>query len=83
LWTTANTTVLQRVARKAKDVGVVGVKKLPSGDMVIQLKAREGKEILSHCNAWLEGVSPSARVIADLYPVLIHGVRIKSLDITD
>ena len=49
---------------------MVGVKKLPSGDMVIQLKAREGKEILSHHNAWLEGVFPSARVIADLYLVL-------------
>ena len=50
MWTTTNTTVLQRVAGKAKDIGVVGVKKLLSRDMVIQLKAREGEEILSHCN---------------------------------
>ena len=37
LWTTANNTVLDKVARKAEGVGVIEVRKLPSKDIVIQL----------------------------------------------
>ena len=35
LWTTANKEVLDKVAKKADRVGVVGIKKLPSGDIVV------------------------------------------------
>ena len=35
LWTTANNIVLDKVARKAEGVGVIEVKKLSSGDIVI------------------------------------------------
>src|SRR5882757_7248002 len=35
LWTTANNIVLDKVTRKVEGVGVVKVKKLPSGDIVI------------------------------------------------
>ena len=59
------------------------MKKLPSRDIAIQLKEREDKLALSQRSAWLKGVSPSARVIADLYPVLVHGVRIKNVNTID
>ena len=83
LWTTANNTVLDNVARKAGEVRVVGVKKLPSGDIVIQLKERQGKEALTARSTWLSGVAPSARVIPDLYPVRAYRVLIKNIDTID
>ena len=51
LWTIANSVILQRVVRKADNVGVIGVKKLPSGDLVIQLKEQAGKEVLGRRSA--------------------------------
>ena len=83
LWTTANNIVLNKVARKAEGVEVVGVKKLPSGDIVIQLKERQGKEKLAARSAWLSSVAPSARVIPDLYPVRVHGVWVLNINTTD
>ena len=47
LWTTANNIILDKVARKAEGVGEVRVRNLPSGNIVIQLKEREGKEQLA------------------------------------
>jgi hypothetical protein len=83
LWTTPNNTILQRVLQGAKGAGVVGVKKLPGGDVVIQTKDRAGRESLAQRSAWLEGVAPSARVIADLYPVMVHGCRLSNVKTTD
>jgi hypothetical protein len=83
LWTIANHTILEKVAAKEGEVGVVGVRKLPSGDMIIQLKDRDGKQALASRKRWLEEVSPSARIIPDLYPVMVHGVRISRVNTTN
>jgi hypothetical protein len=47
IWTTVNSALLQQVVQKADNAGVVGIKKLLSGDLTIQLKERAGKEVLS------------------------------------
>jgi hypothetical protein len=60
LWTIANHTILEKVAAKEQEVGIVGVRKLPSRDLVVQLKDREGKQTLTYQRWWLEDVSPSA-----------------------
>ena len=60
LWTTSNKEVLDRVAKKADGVGVVGIKKLPSGDIVVQTREREGRDRLAGRRAWIESVAPSA-----------------------
>jgi hypothetical protein len=46
-------TILQRVVRKTENARVVGIKKFPSGDLVIQLKEQAGKEVLAWRSAWL------------------------------
>jgi hypothetical protein len=46
LWTTANRTIVEKVVEKGNGSGVVGVKKLLSGDIVVQLKEQAGKEKL-------------------------------------
>ena len=38
--------------------------------------------MLNRRSAWLEQVSPSTKVLPDLYPVLVHGVRISKVDTT-
>ena len=83
LWTIANHTILEKVAAKEQEAGIVGVRKLPSGDLVVQLKDREGKQTLANRRRWLQEVSPSARIIPDLYPVLVHGVRISRVNTTN
>ena len=64
------------MAAKEQEAGIVGVQKLLSGDLVVQLKDREGKRTLATCKQWLEEVSPSARIIPDLYPMLVHRIKI-------
>src|SRR4030088_5464 len=78
-----NKTILHKVAQKVEGVGVVGVKKLPSRDLVLQLKERGGKDILTKRSAWLKQGAPSAHIIPDLYPMLVHGVQISSVKTTD
>jgi hypothetical protein len=47
LWTTANNTVLGKIVAKEQEAGIVGIQKLPSGDLVVQLKDREGRQVLA------------------------------------
>jgi len=83
LWTTANNTILRKLAAKEQETGIMGVRKLPSGDVVVQLKDKEGKQSLVKRKQWLQEVAPSARIIPDLYPVLVHGVRISRVKTTN
>ena len=82
LWKEANNEILQRVVRKAGGAGVVGIRKLPSGDIAVQTKEQEGKVTLGKGRAWVESIAPSARTIPDLYPVMVQGVLLKNIDTT-
>jgi hypothetical protein len=42
---------------KETEVGVVGVRKLTSSDIVIQLKDRDGKQALASRRRWLNKIS--------------------------
>lgn len=81
VWKRPNESILQAVATNTK-AGVVGVKKLPSGDLVIQLKEQKGKGQLGQERAWLSQVAGSAQVLPDLFPVLVHGVRLSQVNTT-
>jgi hypothetical protein len=83
LWTTPNNVVLARVAAGTGEPGVVGVRKYPSGDILVQTEERAGKESLIQRTKWLEGVALSAQVVPDLYPVLVHGVKISRINTAD
>jgi hypothetical protein len=83
LWTTPNSTVLAKVVAGTGEAGVVGVRKFPSGDILVQIKERAGKESLVRRTKWLQGVAPSARIVPDLYPVLVHGVKVSRINTAD
>jgi hypothetical protein len=72
VWTTANAAILQRVVKKTENAGVVGIKKLPSGDLVIQLK-EQMEEVLARRSAWLEQVTPSEKSLLICIPCLFTG----------
>jgi hypothetical protein len=69
--------------RKKREAGIVGVRKLPSGDVLVQVKDREGKQTLEGRRRWLERVAPSARIVKDMYPVLVHSVKISNIKTTN
>jgi hypothetical protein len=75
LWTTANRTIVEKVVEKGNGNGVVGVKKLPSGDILIQLKEQAGKEKLVRSQQWLEQVAPSAKLVPDLFQLWCMGLE--------
>lgn len=83
IWTTANRTIVEGVATKAKGNGVVGVKKLPSGDILVQLKEQASKEKLVRSQGWLDSIAPSAKLVPDLFPVMVHGVKMSNINIAD
>ena len=64
-------------------MGIVGVQKLLSRDLVVQLKDRERKQTLATCKQWLEEVSPSAQIILDLYPMLVYRIKILRVQTTN
>jgi hypothetical protein len=55
---------------------VVGMEKLPSGDILAQLKEQAGKKLIRSQQS-LEQVAPSAKLVPDLIPVMLHRVRIR------
>jgi hypothetical protein len=82
LWTTANSTILQQIVQKADNAEVVEVKKLPSRDLVIQLKEQTKKKVLNQRSAWLEQVALSVKVLLDLYSVLVYRICVSKVDTT-
>lgn len=80
LWKEPNSEILQRVVQKIRGAGVVGIRKLPSGDIMVQTKEQEGKVTLGKGSVWVESIAPSARTIPDLYPVMVQGVLLKNVD---
>jgi hypothetical protein len=59
------------------------VKKLLSGDILVQLKEQTGKEKLVHSQQWLAQVAPSTKLVPDLYLVIVHRVRMSNINIID
>jgi hypothetical protein len=51
--------------------------------MLIQVKDGEGKQTLEGRRKWLEGVAPSAQIVQDMYPVLVHSVKISGVKTTN
>ena len=61
----------------------MGIRKLPSGDLVVQLKEQGNKQPLVARPKWIEAVAPSARTILDLYPVFVHEVEVSRVKTTN
>lgn len=81
--TQPNTDILEKINRYFSSPKAIGVRRLPSGDLVIQTSTRETKEALSNKEQWITELGSSATVLLDLYPVFVYSVRVRNVDTTD
>jgi len=78
-----NTDILEKINQHFPSPKAIGVRRLPSGDMVIQTSTRETKEALTNKAQWITELGSSATVLPDLFPVFVHSVKVRNVDTTD
>jgi len=59
----------------------VGIKRLPSGDLIIQTPHEEAKKTLQDNQKWLVDLGKSGIVLQDWYPVFVHSVQVDYIDL--
>jgi hypothetical protein len=78
-----NHEILRTIQEHSPSSGAIGVHKLKSGDVVIQTLEREGKKRLEKYTDWKGVFGTEAEVVRDRFPVMVHAVRVKDINITD
>jgi hypothetical protein len=58
----------------------VRIKRLPSGDLIIQTLYKEAKKALQDNQKWLVDLGKSGTVLQDRYPVFVYSVQIDNID---
>ena len=58
----------------------VGIKRLPSSDLVIQTIHKEAKKALNNNQKWLVDLGKSRAILQDRFPVFVHSVRVDHID---
>jgi hypothetical protein len=59
---------------------VMAARRLPSGDITITADTKETKELLERDKSWLAAVSRTAWVNRRKFPVMVHGMKVASVD---
>jgi hypothetical protein len=59
---------------------VLAARRLPSGDVVITTDTEDTKRQLEKDGSWLAAVGQGAQVNRRKFPVMVHGMRISSID---
>ena len=58
----------------------VGIKRLPSGDLVIQTIHEEAKKTLNDNQKCLVDLGKSGAILQDRFPVFVHSVQVDHID---
>jgi len=58
----------------------VGIKRLPSGDLIVQTPHEEAKKVLQDNQKWLVDLGKSGAILRDRFPVFVHSVRVDNVD---
>ena len=58
----------------------VGIKRLPSGDLIVQTPHEEAKKVLQDNQKWLVDLGKSGAILRDRFPVFVHSVRVDNID---
>jgi len=58
----------------------VGIKRLPSGDLVVQTPTEDDRKSLIANQKWLTNLGSSGVVLLERFPVFVHAVRIANVD---
>jgi hypothetical protein len=59
---------------------VLAARRLPSGDITITADTQETKELLERDSSWLAAVGQAAYVNRRKFPVMVHGMKVASVD---
>ena len=61
----------------------VGIKRLPSSDLVIQTIHEEAKKTLNDNQKWLVDLGKSGAILQDRFPIFVHSVQVDHIDIDE
>jgi len=61
----------------------LALRRLPSGDLILQLASLEAKVYLEEHPEWLNAAVPGAKMHLKTYPVMVHGVKKAAVDTTN
>ena len=61
----------------------VGIKRLPSGDIVVQTSSEEDRKSLETNQKWLTSLGSTGTVLTERYPVFVHAVRIENINLDE
>ena len=53
------------------------------GDIILQVATEQEKDTLEKNNEWIKESFKSAKLLRPTYPVMVHGVRVKAVDVKD
>src|SRR6266487_1242534 len=59
---------------------VVGIKRLPSGDLIVQTLHKEAKKVLQDNQKWLVDLGKLGAILQNRFLVFVHLVRIENID---
>ena len=57
-----------------------GIKRLPSGDLVVQAPTEDDRKSLIANQKWLTSLGSTREVLLERFPVFVHAVRITNID---
>ena len=58
----------------------VGIKRLPSGDLIVQTPHKEAEKVFQDNQKWLVDLGKSGAILRDRFPVFVHSVRVDNID---
>lgn len=62
---------------------ILAARRLNGGDLLLQTVSVKGREELEKKDEWTRKTFTSARVLKQTFPILIHGVHKKAIDVSD
>jgi hypothetical protein len=60
-----------------------GIKRLPSGDLVVQTPTEDDRKSLIANQKWLTSLGSTGVVLLERFPVFVHAVRIANIDLDE
>jgi hypothetical protein len=76
----SNRAILDSINKYFLVPSAAGIKRLPSGDLVIQTPTEDDRKSLIANQKWLTGLGSTGVVLLERFPVFVHVVRIANID---
>jgi hypothetical protein len=75
-----NKVILEGINRHFLTSRAAGIKRLPSGDMVIQTASEEDRKSLIANQKWLTSLGSTGAILTERFPVFIHTVCVANIN---